>query len=457
MRFSSHSSALTRALTAASLGAVLALPAVACGQDTTSRNEGVSLRLGYDPYTKPGVLVTAIGGVGGDSIRAIVQRDLDYGDRVTVLPAGGEVVTSGAARVNYPLLAKIGAAAVVQSSVVPGGLRVVLHDVGGKRVIQRRTFRLPATRDTPAWRLAVHDVADEIERWITGTRGVAATRILYVKDGKVRVVDSDGENDRAVTTTGTTLSPTWHPNGRTIAYSVFGERGTQVMVRDLSSPTARRVTEAGAALNITPAFSPDGSLLVYSHGEEEGSDLFATTLEGGLGRRVTVGRGTDNVSPSFSPDGRRIAFTSGRSGHPEVYITDVDGTNAELLTDFDFGDQSYRSNPDWSPDGRMIAFQSQVSGQGFQVMTINLRDRSIKQHTSEGSNEDPSWAPDARHLVFTSTRSTGRQLYVLDTESGRLRQLTRGGGARAGAWSPPLVRSVTASATAAAGRDAQPE
>ena len=164
MRFLSDCSALARVLTAASFGALLALPAVACGQDTTSRNEGVSLRLGYDPYTKPGVLVTAIGGAGGDSIRAIVQRDLDYGDRVTVLPAGGEVVTSGTARVNYALLAKIGAAAVVQSAVVPGGLRVVLHDVGGKRVIQRRTFALPSARNTPAWRLAVHDVADEVER-----------------------------------------------------------------------------------------------------------------------------------------------------------------------------------------------------------------------------------------------------------------------------------------------------
>jgi len=456
MSFSSPRRGLAMTLTAASLVAFLARPSVAAAQDTTSRNEGVSLRLGYDPYTKPGVLVTPIGGAAGDSIRAIVQRDLDFGDRVTVLPAGGEVVTSGAARVNYALLAKIGAAAVVQSTIVPGGLRVVLHDVGGKRVLQRRQFTLPASRDTPAWRLAVHDVADEVEGWITGTRGVAATRILYVRDAKVRIVDSDGENDRPVTTTGSALSPTWHPNGRTIAYSVFGDRGTQVMTRDLNSPTARRITEAGAALNITPTFSPDGAMLVYSHGEEEGSDLFATTLTGGLGRRVTVGRGTDNVSPSFSPDGRRVAFTSGRSGHPEVYITDVDGTNAELLTDFDFGDQSYRSNPDWSPDGRMIAFQSQVSGQGFQVMTINLRDRSVKQHTSEGSNEDPSWAPDARHLVFTSTRSTVRQLYVLDTESGRVRQLTRGGGARSAAWSPPLVRSASTSATTAARRDARP-
>ena len=155
-------------------------------------------------------------------------------------------------------------------------------------------------------------------------------------------------------------------------------------------------------------------------------------------RRITVGRGSDNTQPSFSPDGRRLAFTSGRSGHPEVYISDADGTNAELLTPYNFGDQSYRANPDWSPDGRLIAFEAQLSGR-MQVMTIGLRDRVIKRHTSEGANEQPSWAPDARHLVFTSNRGGTRQLWVLDVESNTVRQLTHApAGARFGAWSPTL-------------------
>jgi len=70
---------------------------------------------------------------------------------------------------------------------------------------------------------------------------------------------------------------------------------------------------------------------------------------------------------------------------------------------------------------------------------IDLRDRVPKQLTSEGENEQPSWAPDGRHLVITSTRSGDKQLWILDTESGRSRQLTHSIGARLAAWSPILA------------------
>ncbi len=423
------------------LAALWLPPAVLLAQDTT-RSEGVRIGLTYAPGTRPGVFVAPVGGADADSVRAILARDLDFGDRVNVIAPDGGEPPSGA--LNYPLYARLGAAAVVQASITPAGaLHVALHDVVGARVMNVADFPLPAEPLGAGWRLAVHSASDEVERWITGQRGIAQTRIVFVRDqpGLVRasrlwMVDSDGANLQPVAGVGSALSPAWHPSGRYLAYCEMQNDGTHIFVRDLVAGTTRRVSDRGGS-NITPTFSPDGSTLVFASGDD-GTDLFAVFPFGSDGpRRVTVGRGSANSSPTFSPDGRKIAFTSGRLGHPEVYITDADGANADLLTTSGFGDQLYRSNPDWSPDGRKVAFQSQINGV-FQVMTINLRDRTVNGLTSEGRNEDPSWAPDGRHLVFTSTRSGAKQLWVIDTETFRLRQLLRGGASRMAAWSPRL-------------------
>ena len=54
----------------------------------------------------------------------------------------------------------------------------------------------------------------------------------------------------------------------------------------------------------------------------------------------------------------------------------------------------------------MIAFQSQLNGD-FQLMTITLRDGSVKQWTNEGSNEDPSWAPTGDANVIAADQVNG--------------------------------------------------
>lgn len=410
--------------------AVLALAPVAGAQ------EGVRIGLTYDASARPGLYVLPMSGLYSDSIRAILVRDLDFGDRINIIAPDSGTAPSGA--LNYPLYARLGAAAVLRVEPQMGGaLQVEVHEVGRSRVLQERTVEMPYEPLSPEWRMALHRVSDEIERWVTGVPGVAATRILFIRDQTLWIVDSDGANAHALPGGDNAVQPAWHPNGRTVAHVEYQEDGSHVVVRDLRGGPRRRVSFAQGS-NITPAFSPDGKTIVFSSGID-GMDLWAVPLEGGEGpRRVTVGRGSLNLNPSFSPDGRRLAFVTSRLGRPEIYITDADGANPEWLTTTGFGDQSYRSDPAWAPDNRHVAFQTQIEGR-FQIATINLRDRSVRQHTLEGVNEQPSWAPDGRHLVFTSNRSGTRQLWVLDTESGRMRQLTRGGAARMGVWSPRMA------------------
>jgi tol-pal system beta propeller repeat protein TolB len=524
--------------------ALLVASTNACGQDTASTRPGVRLGLNYPRGTAPRLIVLPVDTTAGDSIRTIIQRDLDYSDRISPMPLDPATL-SGLALApgqepNYDLFAKLGAAAILQARRTGSGLRVVLYDVGAKRRIDSRDFAIvtvPPVRDAAIrdsvvaettvrekavrdsigrvlqtragimrrarvrndprprrfvvrdslrrdsaataymrrglsrWdedrrdsvalattttvtrlvradstarvaaadneRMSIHRVSDEVESWITGKRGIASTRIAYVHNGLIRLVDSDGENDRAVTRRGFSMSPAWHPNGRRIVYSRMSDVGTQIEQVDLETGRVRSVSATG--LNITPVFARDGRNIVYSHGDESGTDLFITSADAdgeSTPQRLTFGRGSDNNSPSPSPDGRQIAFISGRSRFPEVYTMDIDGTNVQLLTPFVPGVRTYRTAPDWSPDGRAVAYEQQNGD--FQVWMINMRDKEPRRLTSEGENEDPSWSPDGRHLALSSTRGGSKQIWVLDTESGRLRQLTHNAGARLAAWSPML-------------------
>jgi TolB protein len=73
-----------RALALVSLS-VLVAPRIARAQDTTFR--GITIAGTYDPRRdKAGIVVLPVTGAFGDSIRTIIQRDLDWSDRFNVIP-----------------------------------------------------------------------------------------------------------------------------------------------------------------------------------------------------------------------------------------------------------------------------------------------------------------------------------------------------------------------------------
>jgi len=423
----------------AGLFGVFGVFGVAQAQDTTTA-PGVRLGLTYTAGTKPGVIVLPVQDeFGDDSLRVILQRDLDYSDRMNVIALDettlGGLVPPPGEKINFPLVAKFGADLLVRMTPTTQGLHVAAYDVARGQLLQSEHF-LFDRRDRD-WRFAVHGISDQIEQWVFGKRGIAATRIAYVANGELKIIDSDGAATRSITTGRGALSPAWSPTGGYVVFTVLGNAGTQVQELDVRTGRTRRVSQIRAGLNITPIYQPGGNAILYAQGTGNGTDLVLAALNSGPPKKITIGRGTDNNSPSYSPDGRQIAFISVNAGSPHVYIMDADGFNVQLLTTYTPGVRSYRASPDWSPDGRAIAYEQQ-SGR-FQIFMIDLRDRVPKQLTSEGENEDPSWAPDGRHIVFTSSRSGDKQLWIMDTESGRARQLTHNKGARLAAWSPILA------------------
>lgn len=434
---------IARSLLVATLGLCASPPLLA--QDTTRTiDQGVRVGITYSPGVRPGMVV--VPGPGLDSLRAIVQRDLDFSDRfetVVLPPTTGlpsDAFRPGLAPppLNYQLYRTLGASYGVELAPGPGGTLVRLQDIVAGSVKREATVPLPDPAD-PAFRLAAHRVSDEVVRWITGTPGIAATRLAYVTDRRVWRIDSDGEATTALTGPAEeALSPAWSPDGRKLAFTLFsGGRGSIILV-DVASGARTVVPSTGSYLNITPSFSPDGRILAFARSSEEGTDIYtADVAESCCVQRLTVGRYADNLSPTFAPDGRRLAFVSTRAGLPQIYAMAADGTDQELLAPFDYGVTGSSNAPDWSPDGARVVFHREVT-RSPQLFLLEVAGGRVRQLTSAGRNEDATWAPDGRHLAFVSDRSGRRQLWIIDVETGRIRQLSTSGSARLPAWSRRL-------------------
>ena len=433
---------------------VILLPVLAAAplaaQDTTATKDQ-PIRIGVDyAVNRPGLVV--LPGAGLDSVRAIIRRDLDYTDRFEMLGDFTSTDPGGSANpgssVNYGIYKTMGAQLGVELTAAPGGVTARLHDINGQKVRNTQSFTLPTETD-PEYRMEVHRVSDEIARWASGTAGLAATRFLFVSNGRVYRIDGDGEEAVPLTPEGmTALSPVWSPDGRTIAYTrLEGGRGG-VIVQSPAGGGSQVAPGAQTGLNITPVFSPDGRTLAFARSDETGTDIFtANYVDRCCAQRLTVGRFADNLSPTFSPDGRRIAFVSTRSGPPQIYVMAANGTDQELLAPFDYGATGASNAPEWSPDGARVVFHRDVRNVTLapQIFLVDVAGRRVTQLTSSGRNEDPTWGPDGRHIAFISDRTGRRQIWIIDTETGRVRQLQTPGAARLPAWSRRLGRATVAS------------
>ena len=423
----------------------LMVPGWLRAQDTVRPPEGVRVGIEYRPGVRPSVII--LPGRGLDSVRAIIARDLDYSDRFEVIPltpgdSGAFAATVGGATVNYALFRTVGVEYAVEVAQEGPATAVRVHDIVAGLIRHEQRFTLPAPFDL-GFRLAVHRVADEAVRWITGTPGYAASQLLFLIDRRLYRLDSDGAGMSQLSAAGEQLlSPVWSPDGSRIAFTVFGPGTGVIMVQTVAGGRRSTVPGTTTGLNITPAFSPDGRTIVYGHSGEEGTDIFAAdVVQNCCVQRLTVGRYADNLSPTFAPDGRRMAFVSTRAGQPQIYVMAADGTDQELLAPFDFGATGSSNAPEWSPDGASVVFHREVD-RTPQIFVLDVASRRVRQLTSSGRNEDPTWAPDGRHLAFVSDRSGQRQLWVIDTITGRIRQLTFIGQVRLPAWSRRLAGSA---------------
>ena len=278
---------------------------------------------------------------------------------------------------------------------------------------------------------------------------------------------------------GVEASPTFSPDGRTLAFIRYRGPATGDIFTVAFMPDG---TVAGQPKRLTfddraiagLDWTPDGRGLVFSSNRDGARHLWRIPQMGGVPERLAAGedvydvsiarhnaagisrlvysRGTfdtnvwrmptagdgapvrliastqDDYHAQYSPDGKRIAFASKRSGSEEIWVSAADGSNPAQLT---FGGGPPHGCPRWSPDNRWIVYDSRMSGDG-DIYLIDAAGGSPRRLTNESSDEvRPSWSRDGRRIYFASNRKDGWQIWSAPAAGGPATQVTRKGGREA--------------------------
>jgi TolB protein len=342
---------------------------------------------------------------------------------------------------------ELGADGVIKGSVRRTGntfqVEMRLFNVRARGVALGRVYDNVSLRNP---RGASHTISDEIHQTQANLRGVARTRLAFISDranerlldtvevrtGKeVYVTDYDGANETPVTSSRRlNITPSWSPDGRSIAYSSYTRVQPQIIVSNVYQGTRETLTDEKTGAYM-PVFSPDGTRIAFMSQRDGNPEIYVMNRNGSGVRRLTNNSAADST-PTWSPSGTQIAFTSDRSGSPQIWVMDLEGLNLRRIT----VGESWADRATWSPAPfNEIAYAAR-SGPGFDIRIYDVASGQTKTITDgAGTNESPAFSPNGRHIAFSSSRLGKTQIFTIARDGRGLRQITRAGNNTFPNWS----------------------
>jgi TolB protein len=318
--------------------------------------------------------------------------------------------------------------------LAPAQVRVAIARANGE-IVASETVGGTSTRN------ALLRAADLAVMRTTGLRGFFASRLAFISErtGKREVYTSDlffGEAQQLTHDRSLAVSPRWSPDGRRILYTSYFQSGRPdvfELVND-GGGWRRETFSSFQGTNSSAQFSPDGTRVAMVLSGEGNPDIYVSNAEGRAVSRRTRSD-TAKASPCWSPDGSRLVFAS--EPGPQLYMISAAGGQAQrLFTNI----STYCAEPDWSRGApNKIAFTI-GAGRRFQIAVYDFSTRSSAQVSHAPYDAvNPCWLADGRHLLYTTRSSGSSSIWILDTVSGKAKQLSPALLAPAydaNAWSP---------------------
>ena len=279
-----------------------------------------------------------------------------------------------------------------------------------------------------------HYISDGIYEEITGIKGIASTKILYVtqkEDFNLVIADADGANEQILLkSTEPIISPVWSPDSKKVAYVSFETGMAKVFIQDIASGKREIAIENSSQIS-SPSFSPDGKFLSLTMYQDGNAEIYILNLKNKNLTRLTNHYSIDTES-SWSPRGSKILFTSGRSGSPQLYELELRRFNSrpKRLT----FDGNYNAKGAYLPNNEGIVFVHRANT-NFQIAIKYFDENFIRPLTEAQMDESPSISPNGNVIVYSITDEGMGLLSGVTLSGAKFRLPAKKGAVREPSWS----------------------
>lgn len=235
----------------------------------------------------------------------------------------------------------------------------------------------------------------------------------YGPNGDIRVANSDGTGDHAITAsavTGDKEAPaSWAPDGSAVAFTAFGGVGVAYL------DGRPEIVLPGTSGGIDPAWSPRADLIAFTGRGASGDFAAFVVAPDGTGLRQFGGDGLLVSHQPWSPSGERLVATSRADNSLQIVDVATGGTTSVATT------QPFTAAR-WSPSGDTILLQ-----QGpFDLSLISPDGTNLQPLAGFGVAGAASWSADGTQvasfaIVGDACEADG--IFVIDVATGEARQV----------------------------------
>ena len=226
--------------------------------------------------------------------------------------------------------------------------------------------------------------------------------------------------------------PQWSPDSQWIAFAGFNETASfdEIFVLNVKTATIRQLTKNSFS-DKEPVFTPDSKQILYTSDESPLPDaafgilhVASIPIGGGMAQFFTEDECV-SIRPIIAPDRKTVLLIkiSENSGRHSLWEYSLDGKPGRDLTE-----TRYARINSYIPGATRGMIVLWAQEEAAQQDNIYLFDRDISQAHElpqpDLPKRSPALSPDGKLIAFVGPSGTGSQLFLYDSTTQELKQLT---------------------------------